>query len=378
MNIETSLDERLRNAIQSTYADRNFTGAILDAIYFLTDLIREKTGLSSDGAALVGQALGGKAPKLKVNKLETESERNVQAGLEQILRGLYQAIRNPRSHGKRTDKEEDADAIILFINFLIHIIDQSKAPFTKSEFLKRVFDPHFVEKERFAELLASEIPPKYRLEVILDVLRSRETGDAKKLTYFVSALFMKLSRDQKSDLYAAMSQELKVTDSDAAIRTILQIFPDDSLSHLDESARLRTENKLIQTIAQGAFNEGRQRCSAGALGTWANSCCDHFLLKDELANTLISKLSSNNPEEQAYVFNFFWNALIRIATPHPKRLLFVIKTQLKKGNKALHAKLRSEQDFGDSKWAEAFKEDIEAFKEQEPTPDTGDENDIPF
>jgi uncharacterized protein (TIGR02391 family) len=378
MNIETLLDQRLLSAIQSTYSDRNFTGAILDAIYFLSDLIREKTALQSDGTALAGQALGGKSPRLKVNKLETESERNIQAGVEQLLRGLYQAVRNPRSHGKHLDKQEDADAIILFINYLAHIIDQSKAPFTKSEFLKRVFDPLFVEKERYAQLLASEIPPKYRLEVILDVFRSRETGEGKKLAYFVSALLPKLTKEQKSQLYSAMSEELKLSDSDAAIRTIIEIFPNDSLSHLDESARLRTENKLIQSITQGSFTEWKGRCNAGALGTWASSCCDYFLLKTDLFNVLTHKLSSTNPEEQAYVFHFFWNALVRLFNPPPQRLVNVIKIQLKKGNKALHDKLTVMQSFGDTEWAEAFKAEIEAFKEQEPTPEQPDDNDIPF
>lgn len=148
MNIQTILDERLWRALQSSYENRNFTAAILDAIYFLNDMIRQKTGLESDGTALAGQAFGGKVPRLKVNHLQTESERNIQAGLEQILRGLYQGIRNPRSHEKYNDSQEDADAIIVFIGYLVRVIDQSKTPFTKSEFIGRVFDPHFVKSSR--------------------------------------------------------------------------------------------------------------------------------------------------------------------------------------------------------------------------------------
>jgi uncharacterized protein (TIGR02391 family) len=64
---------------------------------------------------LVGQAFGGKTPKLRVNKLQTESDQDIQKGTENLLLGLYQSIRNPRSHGKLTDTKEDADAIILFI-----------------------------------------------------------------------------------------------------------------------------------------------------------------------------------------------------------------------------------------------------------------------
>ncbi len=113
MNLETRIDTRLWDAVRISYENRNFTGLIQDSMYFLTDLIREKTGLEGDGASLVGQAFGGRSPLLKVNKLQTESEKNEQKGVEQIIRGLYQAIRNPRSHEKILDTEENATAIIL-------------------------------------------------------------------------------------------------------------------------------------------------------------------------------------------------------------------------------------------------------------------------
>jgi hypothetical protein len=81
MNIETRIDKRLWDAIRSSYENRNFTGSIQDSIYFLSDLIREKSGLEGDGATLVGQAFGGSSPLLKVNRLKTENDKNVQKGI---------------------------------------------------------------------------------------------------------------------------------------------------------------------------------------------------------------------------------------------------------------------------------------------------------
>lgn len=378
MNIETKIDERLWRAIQSTYNDRNFTGAILDAIYLLSDLIREKTGLESDGAALAGQAFGGKSPKLKVSKLQTESEKNIQVGIEQLLRGLYQAIRNPRSHEKHTDKQDDADAIILFINYLVQIIDQSKTPFTKSEFLKRVFDTQFVKNERYAKLLASEVPPKHRIGVMLDIFRDRETGDGNKLKYFVEAMLPKLTKGEKAELYAAISDELKFTDSDSAIRSILQIFPSDCLSKLDEAARLRTENKLLQSIKEGQYLKKGDKCVAGALGTWARNRCSYFILKNEMIHTLTTKLRSDNSLEHEYVFKYFWEALVSLTTSAPPRLVNTIKKKLKEGNKNFYERLMSEKKFGSPEWVEPFKQEIDSFKESEQTPDTFSTDDIPF
>ena len=376
MNIETTLDQRLWHAIQSTYNDRNFTGAILDAIYFLSDLIREKTGLQSDGTALVGQAFGGKSPKLKVNKLQTESEKNIQAGVEQILRGLYQAIRNPRSHEKHGDKQGDADSIIMFINLLIGIIDQSKAPFTKSDFIKRVFDSHFVEKERYAQLLASEIPPKKRLEVMLEIVRNRETGDSAKLKYFVNALLPQLIKEEQADLYAIISDELNFTDTDSAIRTILQIFPEDCLIHLNETARLRTENKLIKSIEEGLFDKKTRECSAGSLGTWAMHSCKQFLLKDDLIRILNAKLRSQNPEEYEYVFYFFWDNLIELTQPIPPFLKYTIQTKLKGGNQDFYDKIDFEINCGASAWAETFEQELKSF--QKKAEDIVIDDDVPF
>jgi uncharacterized protein (TIGR02391 family) len=104
VNLETRLDKRLWEAIQISYGNRTYSGAILDAMYLLTGLIREKSGVEGDGAALVGQAFGGASPLIKVNRLQTESEINVQRGVEQLLRGLYQGIRNPQSHDKHAQR----------------------------------------------------------------------------------------------------------------------------------------------------------------------------------------------------------------------------------------------------------------------------------
>ena len=130
MNLETKLDSRVWEAVRNSFEENNFTGAILDAIYFLSELIREKTGLETDGIALIGQAFGGKSPKIKINRLQSESDWNIQNGTEQILRGIYMAIRNPRSHEKYTDSEEDARAIIFFLNYLVKIVYKSKTPFS--------------------------------------------------------------------------------------------------------------------------------------------------------------------------------------------------------------------------------------------------------
>lgn len=376
MNFEAVLDTRLWQTVQSSYESGNYTGAILDALHFLSDLIREKTGLESDGVALAGQAFGGKSPKLKVNKLQSESDKNVQRGIEQLVRGIYQGIRNPRSHEKYADSEKDAGAIILFINYLIKTIDQSKSPFTKTDFLKRVFDPDFVRKERYAKLLVDDIPVKQRLEVFIDVYRRKHMAEGENLRYFVCALLKRLKKEERSQVFQLVSEELKNTNNNTIIRFIIQIFPSSYWKLFDESARLRTENKLIKSIADGRYNKMAHKCTAGGFGAWAERISKEFILKDQLIDTLLMKLESPDIQEQDYIFRFFFNCFLNLISQPTPKTVKIISKGLNEGDKRYYDEVGYLIESSQS-WAAAFSKLYENFVEREPTP-TVEEDDLPF
>jgi uncharacterized protein (TIGR02391 family) len=378
MNLETNIREGLWAAIQTNYGIRNYTGAILDAMHFLSNLLREKTGVEDDGVSLVGQALGGTSPKLKINKLQSESDKNIQKGVEQLLRGLYQAIRNPRSHEKYQDDIQDANSIILFIDFLVRIIDRSKTPFTKADFMNRVFDPDFAESRHYAELLVGEVPPKQRLEVFIDIFRQKVQGEGKKLQYFFPALLGVLTDDEMKEVYQIVSSEMKETDSTDAIRLILQAMPSDCWPHYEEIARLRIENKLLKEIEGGRYNESREHCQSGALGTWMTKVIKHFSLKEELISTITMKLVSEDSAQQAYVFRFLFLSLPQLLKTPTKILERVILRGLKDGNRRFYDALSSIPALVDDPWQKPFQKAYEEFQEVEPTPEIGEDDDLPF
>ena len=166
-HIKKHIEERLWNFIKRSYNSEDYKNAILDSIQFVGDIIRDKSGLDNDGNQLVGRAFEGKNPKIKLNKLKTESERNVQKGIGSILRGIYSAYRNPRSHSNINDTEQDAFEVIIFINHLLKLIDKSKGKFSTELFLKRVFDEDFVQNKKYAELLVKEVPKNKAFETFL-------------------------------------------------------------------------------------------------------------------------------------------------------------------------------------------------------------------
>jgi len=376
VNLQTAIDPRLWNAVSAAFESKSYTAAILDAVYFVADLIREKTGLQSDGVALIGQAFGGKAPALKVNKLQTDTERNVQSGLEQLLKGVFQTIRNPRSHEKTTDGVENAIAIILFLNYLIGLIDRSKTVFSESEFLNRIFDKHFVAKDRYAKLLVASIPLRQRLDVAISVYRRKKEAEGDKLRYFTQALYAELSEDERTELIAVIAEELRSTDDESDFRSALQLFPNETLARLPEDVRLRLESRLLKSVSEGDYDQKNGRCRKGGLGTWLNNRVDNLLLRDELVEILIGKLYSADTDEHAYVAQYFSPTLALVAQDPPRRLVLAFKSALRSGS-APAKDLVDRLIFNDShKLTELLSKEIEAFAAK--TSGSFDDDEIPF
>jgi len=321
MNLNTHIKQELWLAVSSTYDSENYSHAILDAMHYLSNLLREKSGTDGDGSQLVGKILGGDSPILRVNKFQTISEKDIQRGLEHILRGLYIGIRNPRSHEQLEDSKETADAVIYFINFLIGILDKSKEPFTTQNFITRVFDEDFVRSQRYAELLVKEVPLSKRFDVLVEIYRRKQDGNGNNLGYVLKEILKELPEKEIKDFLLIVSEELKFFQKDIDIRIILQILPPELWPQVEEVARLRIENRLIKSIKDGqATFSGEVIQGNGALGTWAMHFLKHFQLQREVAYSIVEKFEKDESNHY-YVFRFFMDALPMISDYHKNKCI---------------------------------------------------------
>jgi len=181
MNLETQIKPELWAAIANSYQSGNYTHAIRDAMSVITEILRDKSGLDGDGRSLVGKALGfskGKPPRIKVNKFQTETERSIQVGLQEVLKGMYALVRNPRSHERLDDTKKNADAIILFIDYLAEFLGESQQSFTTQGFLQRVDDPYFVLDTEYVEELVEKIPVRKRADTLITLYREKNWATA--------------------------------------------------------------------------------------------------------------------------------------------------------------------------------------------------------
>lgn len=104
--------------------------AVLEATKSVAEKIRTRSGLSSDGATLVDEALGGDAPTLRINALATPTHWSEQRGFVNLAKGLFGTFRNPTAHAPRIDwplSEEDALDLFCLASYIHRRIDAATA-----------------------------------------------------------------------------------------------------------------------------------------------------------------------------------------------------------------------------------------------------------
>lgn len=315
MNLQTHISAELWESIENVYESGNYSHAILEAIHFITKILRDCANVDGDGAPLVGQALGGDSPKIRLNKLSTETERNIQKGFEHILRGIYMAVRNPRSHEQNVDTKEMADAVIYFLNYIITILNASQPAFSLEGFMTKLMDPDFVESRRYAELLMAEIPENKTVETLITIFNQRRNLNINKLRSLINSLISALGEDQIATYMAIVSDEFRTISEDAGIRTALQALTPELWQRISEVARLRIENKLLKGIREGEILKTGK--TTQPLATWSSNYLKAFTMRHEAASILLMKLEDADEDDRHYVVKYFIWVLPEIITTEP-------------------------------------------------------------
>lgn len=379
MNLKNIIRKNLWLSISSAYEAENYNHAILDAFHFLTEIIREKSGLDGDGVSLIHQAFGGDHPRLRINRFQTESEKNEQRGLHHILRGLYQGVRNPRSHELIEDNKDTADSIILFIDYLLNQIDESQKLYTIEEFLDRVFDSDFVESHRYAELLVEEIPDNKLFDTIVEIIRKKNVENASQIELVVKIIFERLDENQRQEIIDIISDELKITKSQTDIRLLIQILPKNNWFKIDEAARLRVENKLVNSVKEGQIDIFTDKLTDGVFGTWINKIINDFSMKRELLEVLHKKFEGDL-YENAYVSKYFLSHIPKLSMNQysQNKWIDMICDHIENENKYVREYLEKSIHAYPNNWKDPIIERLEGSLDDEDYVNVLDVDDIPF
>lgn len=304
------LDSQLVEAVQNRVENGQYKDAISTAFIFLTEFMRAKSGeTSGDGAALIGKCLGGTAPLIRLNELQTTSQTDEQKGIEQVIRGLYLGIRNPRGHENIEDTEDFCVRILIVVDTMLQFLKREVANFDMASFINRIFDPFFVENQEYANSLVNQIPADKSLNVFTEVFTRRKESTPGKTKYTFLALYNRLSPEELQIAVQKIGDVLKLESNLSEISEIFQIMRSDLWLHLQNDVQLRMEYMILEDCRNGEFNASFLGVlQGGGFGIWAKYFGRHFTDKNRLSEILLNLLRGSW-NTQNYVGNYFMNAL---------------------------------------------------------------------
>src|SRR6267154_586115 len=109
------------------FIDGHYAQAVEEAAKAVFQYIRQHTGRSADGAALVDAAYSLKNPILAFSDLKDETKRNEQIGFMEMLKGFAKGVRNPLAHTHGAQEEaQKAFEYLVMASLFCRRIDDSK------------------------------------------------------------------------------------------------------------------------------------------------------------------------------------------------------------------------------------------------------------
>lgn len=81
--------------------EQNPFHAMQEAVKGVGERLRAHTGFGTDGAILIDACFGGSPARIQLTPQATDSERSVQSGFVNLLKGLFGHFRNPTAHAVR-------------------------------------------------------------------------------------------------------------------------------------------------------------------------------------------------------------------------------------------------------------------------------------
>jgi len=120
------VEPQLRATARQLFVDGHYSRAVEEGFKLLNNVVKRRSGLSSDGASLMTSAMTPNGSVLKMSGLRTQSQRDQQQGYMRILEGAMIGIRNPRAHEHAyLDDPRNAIELLALCNHLLRIVGAS-------------------------------------------------------------------------------------------------------------------------------------------------------------------------------------------------------------------------------------------------------------
>lgn len=106
----------------------NYFHSVFEGVKSIAQRLRDLTGVHADGNALADVVFSTSNPLIKINPLQTDTERSEHLGLASIIKGLFGIIRNPTAHTPKIKfviNETEALDIMTIVSFVHKKLDKA-------------------------------------------------------------------------------------------------------------------------------------------------------------------------------------------------------------------------------------------------------------
>ena len=336
MLTKEQIREDLYKIIKNHYELGDYTEALRDAMFFVKDLLQEKSGLTNmDNTRLIESSLLGKNAAIKINKYESESEINFQEGVGYALKGLAMHLRNPISHDRIEYSEQDADAQLLYINYLVNQIDKSSGRQLITDWLRYLQSDTFTSSKVFAQELIKELPKKQQYDLLISIWRNRTSFAQNRINNFVDELVEKLSNQEKASFISIMNTELINCTGDYALSMMFHIFAKHFYVNLKRIVKIHIEDIIKQGIENGSIENTKIGGTFSACSTFASKYIESFITKEDIKKVI--RNSFFNCESRSLFIQEYFSEYVDLSNEEVFNLLKNgIKLKLSKGEEYIY------------------------------------------
>lgn len=119
------VDPDLRTATRSRFVSGHLADAVEAGVKALNECVRAKSGSVLDGDSLMTSVFSERSPKLRVNRLRSDSDRSEQRGHMMMCQAVVAAWRNPRAHSSQF--EDLPTKALLMLEHVQLLMEMTKA-----------------------------------------------------------------------------------------------------------------------------------------------------------------------------------------------------------------------------------------------------------
>lgn len=363
----------LADAIKSHYNNKDYTEVVRDALLCMATEIRKKSDLADDdGVDLINKAFSEKNPLIKINKLSTTTEKNKQAGIRDLSKGLIEYFRNPMSHSKQTYSKRIADAILVLLDDVIldEIMDSRSINSIEDWFLE-ISNDLFPNTERYATNLVTTIPENKRLDLSVLLYQNRDKLTKSK-DKVINELLKNFKPEEFKEYCEVIEKDLFGKIDENQIISLLKFITEAIWTNFSELTKTKLEDlilentKTLEIVDYEDFNEGYIHYENGTILVNCLHILNLFSNKMDIIDILFEKYIDCNEPTQIFITDNYINIMINDNVDIKESFVDYIIERLKYRNKPYwYDRIRKiiQNLTKDSKWYmrlhTAFNVDIE-------------------